>query len=81
MKYSRKRLAVPKELCSFAADNQNSIINLTNCSKKNERNDEENNQMPSGSMTFEHSRQTGSGLSLRADREDCILLFSVFFEA
>jgi hypothetical protein len=51
MKNSRKRLAVSKELSSFAADNHNSITKQTKCSKKNERNDEENSQMPSGSVT------------------------------
>ena len=49
--------------------------------RKDERNDNDDDRMPSGSKTFERSRKTGSGLSLRADREDCILSKKAIFEA
>jgi len=51
MKNSGKRLAESKESCNFATDKHNSITKQKNCSKKNERNDEEIGPMPSGSMT------------------------------
>jgi hypothetical protein len=38
-------------LLTFAADNHNSITNKLIVAKKNERNDNDNGQMPSGSKT------------------------------
>ena len=51
MKNSGKRLEESKESCNFATDKHNSITKQKNCSKKNERNDEESSPMSSGSVT------------------------------
>jgi len=51
LKMSSINLVETHFLLTFAADNHNSITNKLIVAKKNERNDNDNGQMPSGSKT------------------------------
>ena len=55
-------------ILTFAADKHNSITNKRKVARKNERNDNDNGQMPSGSKTNVKSKSVNR-------REDCILSF------